>query len=143
MKRFIRDIIWRNHQNETTNQNKFLYICYFSVILEIMFSNLKEKKLFHEDINTFSSISSSGIFSNNTTLSSLVEKKFSLTESMYHAKTYATELYDIFSNNHKFIEKLKKTDHITFIQNHQHDLLKIFDIDWANIVQYLKNKNKK
>ena len=33
VKRFIRDYLWKSHLNQTTNQTKFLFVAYFSVIL--------------------------------------------------------------------------------------------------------------
>jgi len=41
VKRFIRDYVWNKYSNETTFQMKFIYVAYFSVILEMLFQILK------------------------------------------------------------------------------------------------------
>lgn len=48
---------------------KFLYVAYFSVILEMLFTLLKKMNYVHEDLTTFSAISSSGMFRFSTSLS--------------------------------------------------------------------------
>lgn len=40
------------------------------------------------------------------------------------------------------LEKMKKTDPATFIMNHKHDFLKIYDNDWKNLYEHLVTRNK-
>jgi hypothetical protein len=47
---------------------KFLYVAYFSAILEILFDSLKKKNWVHEELTTYSAISNAGIFHFSTTL---------------------------------------------------------------------------
>lgn len=37
---------------------------------------------------------------------------------------------------------MKKTDPSTFIMNHKHDFLKIYDNDWKNLYEHLAKRNK-
>lgn len=37
---------------------------------------------------------------------------------------------------------MKKADPSTFIMNHRHDFLKIYDNKWSDVYDYLKSKGK-
>ena len=63
VKRFIRDFVWNIDKSDTTKMMKFLYLAYFSVVLELLFAILRKKNLFHEELLTYSAISKAGIFS--------------------------------------------------------------------------------
>lgn len=66
---------------------KFIYVAYFSVILEMLFQILKAEKYVYEELRTYSAISESGIFSFSTKLKDTYEEK-SLTKSGRFGKDF-------------------------------------------------------
>jgi hypothetical protein len=140
VKRFIRDFVWKEYTNETTNQMKFLYVAYFSAILEILFDRLKKNNWIHEELNTYSAISKAGIFSFSTILEDRYEEQV-LTSSARFTKEFISDIHVIFDKNVQLLKKIENTDPSTFIMNHRHDFLKIYDNDWEEVYQHL-NKRK-
>lgn len=53
-----------------------------------------------------------------------------------------SDLNDIFINNEQLLEKMKKTDHSTFIMNHRQDFLKFYDTRWPDVHEHLVKRGK-
>ena len=134
VKRFIRDFIWNVDKSDTTKMMKFLFVAYFSVILELLFNILRNKSYFHEELLTYSAISKSGIFSENTSLEHTYEIRGNdLTQSVRMAREVLSDIQQIFMKNDGLINKLETADPSQFIMNHRHDFLRIYDNKWQEV----------
>lgn len=74
VKRFIRDYVWNCDKSETSYMMRFLFLSYFSVVLDLLFKSLKRRHYFHEELNTYSCISKAGIFGEDTSLEQAFER---------------------------------------------------------------------
>ena len=143
VKRFIRDFVWNIDKSDTTKMMKFLYLAYFSVVLELLFSILRKKNLFHEELLTYSSISKAGIFSEDTSLEHTYQVKgIDLTQSIKMAKEVFSDIQEIFMNNDGLIKKLESSDPSQFIMNHRHDFLRIYDTKWDEVYTFLQQRKQ-
>lgn len=90
---------------------------------------------------TYSAISNSGIFSFSTTLENIYEKR-DLTKSTRVAKSFMSDLDSMFVKNQQLIDKIKSTDPSTFIMNHRHDFLKVYDYKWSDVFNFFQGRKK-
>ena len=144
VKRFIRDFVWNIDKSDTTKMMKFLYIAYFSVVLEMLFDTLNKKNYFHEELTTFSSISQAGIFSFNTSLEHTYQRRTQtdLTQSIRMAREVLEDIQQLFVTNESLVKKLSSTDPSMFIMNHRHDFLRIYDSSWKEVFDFLKGRKQ-
>lgn len=90
---------------------------------------------------TYSAVSSSGIFSFSTTLGNIYGKR-DLTKSTRVAKTFLSDFDSVFMKNQQLIDKIKSTDPSTFIMNHRHDFLKVYDYKWSDVFNFFQSRKK-